>query len=70
MTEWLFRSKDILRDIFNHKKPFMRSLMKTTTTMLIALQSARLLKLAGIAMILISLLDFTLLPIPIGSGVE
>lgn len=44
--------------------------MKTTTTMLIALQSARLLKLAGIAMILISLLDFILLPIPIGSGVE
>jgi hypothetical protein len=70
MTEWLFRSKDILRDIFNHQKPFMRSLMKTTTTMLIALQSARLLKLAGIAMILISLLDFILLPIPIGSGVE
>lgn len=70
MTEWLFSSKDILRDIFNHKKPLMRSLMKTTTTMLIALQSARLLKLAGIAMILISLLDFILLPIPIGSGVE
>lgn len=44
--------------------------MKTTTNMVIALQSARLLKLAGIAMILISLLDFILLPIPIGSGVE
>lgn len=44
--------------------------MKATTPLPIALQAARFLKLAGMAVILISLLDFILLPIPMGSGVE
>ena len=44
--------------------------MKETTTLPITLQAARFLKLAGMAMILISLLDYLLLPIPMESGVE
>lgn len=44
--------------------------MKARTPLPITLQAARFLKLAGMAMILISLLDFILLPIPISSGVE
>lgn len=44
--------------------------MKVTTPLPITLQAARFLKLAGMAMILISLLDYILLPIPMDSGVE
>ena len=44
--------------------------MKVTTPLPITLQAARFVKLAGMAMIMISLLEYILLPIPMDSGVE
>ncbi len=44
--------------------------MKVTTPLPITLQAARFVKLAGMAMIMIALLEYILLPIPMDSGVE